>query len=182
MNSVTDRIRTEHRDLARVLMVLESLSGRLQSGLNDGDIDRLFDICQYVRVYPDKIHHPKEEQYVFRPLRELAPAHHELLERVQDQHQRCAELTAQLYGAVQGFDKGEVPATELYHLIKAYLVFQYEHMQVEEQEILPLAEAVLDSDIWAGANRAFSLHGDPLFGENIEAGFAALRDRIVHAV
>ena len=39
-------------------------------------------------------------------------------------------------------------------------------------------EKLLDPQALAGAGRAFASHGDPLFGENLEAGFKALHDRI----
>ena len=181
MDNVIDLIGVEHRNLARVLNTLQIITDRLESDPHPGDVDRLFDICQYVRVFPDKVHHPKEEQYIFGPLRDIAPEHRELLDKVQDQHDQCAELTGQLYRAVRGFDNGNVSAAELRRITANYLKFQFDHMRIEEREVLPLAESLLGASMWASASQAFFKHGDPMFGDNIESGFAALRERIVHA-
>lgn len=179
MEQVARQIETEHRNLARVLKSLEAIAERAGSAQRDDDIDRLFDICQYVRVFPDAIHHPKEDRYVFGPLRTEVPEHHELLDKVQGQHEACTEHTERLYLTVQAYAEGKATPETLKQVVRDYLHFQFEHMRLEEREVLPLAEKFLDPKILTGASRAFASHGDPLFGENLEAGFKALHDRIV---
>jgi len=181
MADVVSMIEAEHRNLGRVLKALQAIVGRMDSDPHPGDMDRLFDICHYVRVFPDKIHHPKEDHYIFGPLGIEAPEHHELLESVHDQHAQCASQTDGLYEAVKGYDAGKIPAEELRQAVQRYVSFQYEHMRLEEGEVLPLARKLLDPDVLDSAGRAFASHGDPLFGQNLEAGFEALRDRIVAA-
>ena len=179
MEQIARKIEAEHRNMARVLKSLEEIAERAQSAPKSDDVDRLFDICHYVRVFPDAIHHPKEDRYVFEPLRTEAPEHHELLDKVQGQHRACNDHTERLYLTVQAYaDKGAT-ATTLQEVVQDYLRFQYEHMRLEEREVLPLAEKFLDKETLAGAGRAFASHGDPLFGENLETGFKALYDRIV---
>jgi hemerythrin-like domain-containing protein len=181
MDDVVKTIEAEHRNLARVLKTLEAIVDRIDTDRHPGDMDRLYDICHYVRVFPDRIHHPKEDRYVFGPLRTEAPEHHEVLDRVHAQHEACAGHTARLQEAVKDFDQGRIQAEALRQVVKAYLSFQYEHMRLEEGEILPLARKFLDREALAGAGRAFASHGDPLFGANLEAGFQALRERITAA-
>jgi len=178
MQQVARQIEAEHRNMARVLKALEANADRAGSEPKADDIDRLFDICQYVRVFPDAIHHPKEDQYVFDPLRTHAPEHHELLDKVQHQHQACSDHTERLYHTVQSYAERNADASTLKEVVQDYLRFQFEHMRLEEREVLPLAEKLLDPQALAGAGRAFASHGDPLFGENLEAGFKALHDRI----
>ena len=181
MTNAVAIIETEHRNLARVLKTLEAIVDRLESDPRPGDVDRLFDICHYVRVFPDAIHHPKEDHYIFGPLRSEVPDRHEVLDSVHEQHARCAEHTRRLHDAVTGYDAGRVSLQALREVVSAYVAFQYEHMRLEESEILPLARKHLDPEILGGAGRAFASHGDPLFGENLESGFEALRERIVAA-
>ena len=52
-------------------------------------------------------------------------------------------------------------------------------MRNEEEHVLPIAENVLQDEDWAAMRNAFSRHADPMFGENVRAGFEALRNRIV---
>lgn len=181
MNEVTRMLLEEHRNLARVLKTLEAIAARLDRQPRRGDVDRLYDICQYVRVFPDRVHHPKEDHFIFGPLERAAPEQAELLQRIQAQHAQCTQMTEALYALVQRYDRGEAQADAVRALVKDYLGFQFEHMQLEEQQVLPLAEARLDPDTWSDARRAFARDHDPLFGDHVEAGFAALRDRITRA-
>lgn len=181
MSDVKTTIEHEHRNLARVLAVLESIVTRLASTPEPDDVDRLFDICQYARVFPDKIHHPKEEQYILNPLRTAAPDQHPLLDRIQAQHEQCSELTERLYDAVRGYDTGRVCAADLASLAREYIEFQYDHMRTEERQLLPLALERLAPETLSAAGQSFARHGDPLFGDNLETAFATLHHRIVQA-
>ncbi len=178
MQQVARQIEAEHRNMARVLKALEAIAERADARPQADDVDRLFDICQYVRVFPDAIHHPKEDRYIFDALRTEAPEHHELLDKVQHQHQVCTDHTERLYQTVRAYAENNVNAATLKEVVQDYLRFQFEHMRLEEREVLPLAEKLLDAQALDGAGRAFASHGDPLFGENLEAGFKALHDRI----
>ena len=179
MEPVIERIEAEHRNMAKVLKVLEQLVERAQDKPRKDDVDRLFDICHYLRVFPDAIHHPKEDHHIFDPLRTEVPEHYELLAKVQSQHQACARHTERLYETLKGYADGHVSADALREVAGDYLKFQFEHMRLEESEVLPLAARFLDKTSLSSATRAFAAHGDPLFGENLEAGFNALYQRIV---
>jgi hemerythrin-like domain-containing protein len=181
MANAVSIIEAEHRNLAQVLKTLEAIADRLQSDPSPADVDRLFDICHYVRVFPDTIHHPKEDRYIFGPLREAVPEHQELLDSVHEQHARCAEHTRRLAQAVKDYDAGRLDAPALQEVVRSYLAFQFEHMRLEEAHVLPMALKFLDPDRLDSAGRAFASHGDPLFGKNLETGFEALRERITAA-
>lgn len=180
MESVSDRIKAEHRDIAKVLKTLEAVVERLQETRDAGDVQRLFDICHYLRVFPDAVHHPQEDACLFGPLRERAPEHVDLLDAVNEQHAECGAMTNELFAAAKSFEAGHIPAAALKAVTARYLSFQFEHMRLEETEILPLAEEFLEPEVWGRAGEAFSGHADPLFGANLEAGFKALHGRIVN--
>lgn len=178
MSSVIDIILAQHRDFARVLKVLEAIAdGPLEERRRE-DLDRLFDICHYARVFPDKLHHPDEERYVFGPLRETAVDHREMIDEIRAEHERADSLTMRLMDAAKAFDKGECDADFLRRTIRTYLSFQFDHMRKEESNLLPLVEQALESKQYHAATKSFAQHADPLFGENLAAGFEALKRRI----
>lgn len=178
MSSVIDIILAQHRDFARVLKALEAIAdGPLEKRQAD-DLAQLYDICHYAQVFPDKLHHPDEERYVFGPLRESAVDHREMIDDIRREHDRAEALTSQLHDAVVGFDKKKIDADALRRAIRDYLEFQFEHMRKEENSLLPLVKQALDSNQYHAATTAFARHGDPLFGENLAMGFEALKRRI----
>ena len=132
----------------------------------------------FARVFPDRLHHPDEERYVFEPLRTAAPDHKDMIDTIRAEHDRADTLTMRLYDAVQAFDRGDSDAEVLRHSIQNYLEFQFEHMSKEENASLPLVEQALDADTYQAASKAFAGHTDPLFADNLAAGFDVLRRRI----
>ena len=63
-------IRDEHRALASVMKGLEYLMDQFRQGLLVPDFALLRALVQYIEQYPDKLHHPKEDGYLFPTLRE----------------------------------------------------------------------------------------------------------------
>ena len=63
-------LRNDHKNMALILDLLETESNRLYNG-QDGDYELMADVMRYMTVYPDAIHHPKED----RVYAELKAAH-----------------------------------------------------------------------------------------------------------
>ena len=61
---------------------------------------------------------------------------------------------------------------------RTYVDAQREHIDKEEHEVLPLARESLNEEDWGDISRAFATNSDPMFGDNLEAGFRALFERI----
>ena len=62
-------IRGEHRSLAAVLDAAAFLLGHLRDGRADPDFKLLHAIVQYIEEFPERLHHPKEDQYLFARLK-----------------------------------------------------------------------------------------------------------------
>jgi hemerythrin-like domain-containing protein len=63
-----------------------------------------------------------------------------------------------------------------------YVDFYFEHMTLEEKQVLPLAERVLTAEDWAELDAAFAANRDPLTGHEPEDEYRALFSRIVNAL
>ena len=61
--------------------------------------------------------------------------------------------------------------------VTRYLDFNWRHLNLEEDELLPIARRDLTREDWAEIDAAFAANFDPFAGPNRE--FAALFDRIV---
>ena len=65
-----------------------------------------------------------------------------------------------------------------YEAAKAYIDFEWAHMNTEEYQIFPLAKAHLTADDWAEIDAAFLANGSPWEGAAGE--YAALFSKIVN--
>ena len=69
---MTDAIEIIHRDhvnLDRFLNVLETAVDGLAPDQPKPNLEPLYSAAYYIRVFPDRCHHPKEERYLFGAVR-----------------------------------------------------------------------------------------------------------------
>jgi branched-chain amino acid transport system ATP-binding protein len=173
-------LKTEHHNLAQVLNCLSEEVERIRGLDEKPDLDLLFSIVYYIRVFPDRYHHPKEDEYLFKPLRQRTQEGDQVLDELEREHARFGGMLENLEQALRDYDQRYPNGLdELERQIEEYLEFQWQHMRREEAQVLPIAERVFQDQDWAAMNNAFSRHDDPMFGENVRIGFEALRHRIV---
>lgn len=179
MAGALDAIRAEHRDLDRVLTVLSAGVRELCDGGPGADPDLLAAAIYYIRVFPERYHHPKEEAYLFKALRRQRPESAALLDQLEAQHAEGERLTAALDEALKAVDRDDPEAlAALRQATERYVAFQRRHIGLEEREVIPLARQCLDEADWRQIDRAFAGNSDPLFADNLQSGFRALYARI----
>ncbi|MBI2277946.1 MAG: universal stress protein [Dechloromonas sp.] len=173
-------IRDEHRSLAAVLHAwLYALkpSGDIQ---NAADPVLMKAMVRYIQEFPVALHHPKEEDYLFRKLRERTSAVNPELDELERQHDRDELMVAELVIAVDQYAAGAKSAQDLEKAVSGYAKFIWEHMGREEGVILPEAQRYLTDADWSEINAAFSENRDPRFGGETDAEYKHLFSRIVN--
>jgi hemerythrin-like domain-containing protein len=120
-------------------------------------------MVRYIDEYPERLHHPKEDEHLFARVLNRAPEARALVEGLHAEHQEGARLIRELERALLFFEEGwPVGAREFQDKVDAYAAFHWQHMRKEEQELLPLAERVLSADDWRAIDRAFAANEDPI--------------------
>jgi hemerythrin-like domain-containing protein len=66
--------------------------------------------------------------------------------------------------------------------VDIYADFHWNHMRMEEDELMPLAQRVLTAEDWKEIDAAFTANDDPMFGKAPRDEFAALFRLIVNQV
>lgn len=171
----------EHLALRAVARVVAFEARMLQEGKPvDGGL--LQSIVDYVTEFPDRIHHPKEEDHLFARMRArnaqlCAP----VLDKLLDEHQKEAVHIAELGRALKAFQAGiDGARARLAELAGSYAFFLDRHIDLENLEAFPLAEKVLTEEDWAAIDAAFAENDDPLAGGKDEKQrFAELHRRIL---
>ena len=184
MSHVTIRIiREEHSALSAMLRSILLLLAQHRGHGTMPDFAALRSMLFYVDEFPEKRHHRKESELLFPKLRARTPQARDLLDRLDDDHARGERSVRDLEHALLGFEMmGEPRRKAFEEAAERYVEFYLNHMRLEEQEILPLAERVLTEEDWSELDSAFSANRDPLAGHEPEPDYRALFTRIVNAV
>jgi hemerythrin-like domain-containing protein len=174
------KIRDEHRSISAVLHGLKQLARDAQDVRVKPDFAPLRAMIRYIDEYPERLHHPKEDQYLFARLETRAPQAKALVDALKAEHVQGAQLVRDLERALIFFEEGwPVGAREFLEAVDAYAEFHWKHMRKEETELLPLAERILTPEDWRAIDAAFDVNRDPIAGIR-ERDFEALFTKIVN--
>jgi branched-chain amino acid transport system ATP-binding protein len=173
------KIRDEHRSISAVLHGLKQLAHDAQDARVKPGFEALRAMVRYIDEYPERLHHPKEDEYLFSRLEVRAPQAKPLVAALKAEHQEGARLVRDLERALVFFEEGwPSGAREFLEAVDAYAEFHWKHMRKEETELLPLAEKHLTAEDWRAIDAAFDVNQDPIAGIR-ERDFEALFSKIV---
>ena len=125
-------MRDEHRSLAAVIHGLEYIVREAREHGKPASVPLLRAIVHYVRAFPEALHHPKEDAYLFPLLRARTNEYDETLDALDDQHAKGTALTEALARAVDAYEAD--PASGLPLLADAtqrFATAQMDHMMLE---------------------------------------------------
>lgn len=170
----------EHRSIAAVLLGMHDLVEPAADG-TPPDLASLETMLAYLQAFPMKLHHPKEEAFLHRLMRQRWPACELLLEQIEAQHAHeytLVDAVQQSLGAARAGDATMTPALRQH--VRALVDAVLQHLQLEEREILLLAQQHLQERDWQEMAAAFESNNDPGFGELPAAEFRRLFTRIAN--
>lgn len=154
MQSAIAIIKDEHRSMASVIKGLLNNVTAIRSGDMEPDVYLFSAMFDYIEAYPDRLHHPKEDEYLFRFLRQRTELSHAILDELQEEHARGGELLDALRRALATYKQDQdLDAFETG--LKAYADFYWSHMAKEEKIVLPMAAEHLTADDWEVIDAAF---------------------------
>ena len=174
-------IREEHQSLAAVLHGLLYVVREIRAHRMQPDFELLGAMVYYIDTFPERCHHPKEDEWLFRLLQQRHPPANELLARLRSEHRAGATKLKQLEQALVRYQQGghtEFPVFAA--AVEGFVAFERNHMHSEETEVIPLAQAHLTPADWQEIDAAFLDHTDPLSGEVVRDDFRGFFRRIVN--
>ncbi len=173
-------IHDEHRALAAMLNALKLLADDVRRSGRAPDFDLIRAILFYIDEFPERLHHAKESEVLFPLLRQRAPQAIADLNRIDADHARGERSIRELEHLLLGYEQlGESRRDRFLEALDRYIAFYLEHMVLEEQHLLPLAESALTRDDWQEVDRAFAENRDPLTGHTPSEEYAALFHKIL---
>jgi len=173
-------MKSEHRSISAVLQGLKELARMAQDARVRPRFQALRSMVRYIDEYPEKLHHPKEDEHLFARLVARAPDTRLLVEELQAEHEEGARLIRELERALLFFEE-DWPGggREFQAAVESYAEFHWKHMRKEEEQVLPLAQRHLTAEDWKAIDAAFAANADPIAGLH-ERDFEHLFSRIVN--
>ena len=173
-------MKSEHRSISAVLLGLKELARMAQDARVRPRFEVLRSMLRYIDEYPEKLHHPKEDEHLFARLVARAPETQPLVKELQAEHEEGARLVRELERALVFLEEGwPAGAREFLAAADAYAEFHWKHMRKEERELLPLAQRHLTAGDWKAIDAAFAANADPI-AEVQEHNFEKLFSRIAN--
>lgn len=166
-------LREDHRNMSIVLELIDEVVEHASSG-RDPDFELLDEIMRYMTVYPDAVHHPKED-VMYAQLADKRPDLAEGLENVPADHDEIAALGSALRDEVEAINAGAaVRRQQLIEDASGYVSRLRSHMAWEERDLFKRIDTMLDDEPQEFDVAKFEHIKDPVFELEVEAGFRRL--------
>jgi len=176
MTKIIERLRQEHQDMERLLVVLEGEISTFDRQERP-DYEAVQAIISYFQDYPDCCHHPKEDM-IFAKLRERDPIAAREVGDLEAEHHREAKDLRRVAALVSNvlLDQ-EIPREAFDRVMRGFIEQERSHMKMEERRLLPAALKSLRDEDWAEIETRWRDTQESLFNVATEERCASLRDR-----
>ena len=179
MNKAIRIIYDEHRSISAVLSGLKALAQMARESAARPDFAVFRAMVYYIDAFPERMHHPKEDDYLFARLLLRDPGARALVESLQSEHIQGARLVRDLEQSLLAYEQTWPAGAEKFSAtVEAYAHFHWKHMRQEESELIPRAEKALLAEDWAVIEEAFAGNSDPI-ADLREKDFTRLFQRIL---
>jgi len=173
----------EHQQLSMVVTGMQRFVKLLGAGADVPRPTMFRSMLHYISEYPEQLHHPKEERYLFAHLRHHANDLDKTIDELEEQH---AQGKARMQNIEHAFTRyelvGESALPVLREMVEEYAAFSANHRRLEEEVILPAARQWLTEEDWNELDEAFGTNRDPFAGVMVEADLGRLFAMIVRAI
>ena len=133
----------EHRLIERMLLVIKNVLAKIES---IHKVDPVFvDVAvDFIRVYADRTHHGKEEDILFRDLKEkpLSGEDRRVLNELIEDHMFGRQTTKALVDANTRYRNGdEMALADIAGKLKTFIEFYPKHIEREDKVFFPASRA-----------------------------------------
>ena len=178
MTYVVEVLRQEHRNIEKLLRVLEQELSVFDRG-DRPNYEVVVGIIDYFKDYPESCHHPKEDM-IFDKLKSRDPA---ATAKIGDLHAEHEEGASRLRWAAQAVERvlsdQDLLRETVDEIIRDFIDHERQHMKMEEQIFFPTALNALRPKDWADIALKLADRRDPLYGPDLEQKFNMLRRKIL---
>lgn len=173
-------IRDEHRTIAAILHGLEYLVREIHARRKKVDPQVFHAMLYYLDTFAQRVHHPKEDQYLFELMKHRSEEAARLIAVLDSEHAVGEAALRRLAQAIIRYEQGgETEFAGFEREVGNFVDSYRSHMRKEEEQLFPLALGLLTPLDWVMVDAAMAEHTDPLAAAREEKNFDKLFTRIV---
>jgi len=174
-------IRDEHRSVGAIVYGLEFLVRQAREKGAPPSFPLLRAMVHYIKAFPETLHHPKEDAYLFAKLRARTREFDSTLDELQRQHIEGHQTVEDLERSITTYEADPKGGFKQFAAtVERFATSQMEHMMLETKVIIPAARQHLTDEDWAEIGAAFAGNKDPRFSVDNDEEFRQLFARIMN--
>ncbi len=175
----TGELKQEHQGILLMLRVLDKVVEKLESG-EEGGLEHLEQIVEFLRIFADRCHHGKEEELLFPAMekrgvpREGGPIGVMLMD-----HEEGRGYIRGMANALVMHKTGDPSALkEFAKNARGYIGLLTQHINKEDQVLFPMAQRILPPDVQTELSRGFEKIETERIGEGTHENFHKLLEKL----
>ena len=178
MNIIIRELRADHHNIARLLVLMRNSIALISEVNLESEIPNIRKCAEYLMLYPDEIHHPKED-ILFNRLKYRDDSSTVYIDNLLAEHELLSRKSQEFYELVNEIeDSRKVVYDNLKMISVDYIDSQFRHMRYEEASVFPLIEQKLTLNDWKSILQSLPSGDDPLFNENRNSHFDSLYSKL----
>jgi len=177
MTKLIDILHEEHRDIERLLLVLEQ-ELYVFNRAERPDYHIVQSVIEYFQDYPDCCHHPKEDM-IFAKLKARDPAAAATVGDLEAEHGKGSRRLRRVARTVENIlAEAEIQRQAVDAIVRDFIDHERRHMAMEERVFFPAAIKALRPQEWAEIYAKSTAKRDPL-KTAVEDKYRVLRQLIL---
>ena len=173
ITTLIGELRSDHRNMARLLDLLEKEGDEIYQG-GTPNLALMCDIMRYMTVYPDAVHHPKEDR-LYAELRAVHPDRATGMRRIAGEHRELEEQSVSLLRRLEQAAAGDADSfREVVAAASRYADLLRKHMRWEEADLFRRLDKLAAEGHDLVDKAVVIDQRDPLFGSKVEESFEVL--------
>jgi hemerythrin-like domain-containing protein len=163
MQPALETMRRRQRAMSSTLLAVRTITRRSLRTTSKPDFSQLNRLVRYLERFPQKLHQPAEEQYLFRALEQREPTASRAVARAKRDHAACQGYLNRLRDSLDRWTRGQESAgSEVALFSDDYARFCRLHARIEMRDVLTVAARVLTPADWTAIEQAYARDSDPL--------------------
>jgi hemerythrin-like domain-containing protein len=178
MTQIIDILREEHRNIEKLLLVLERELCVFNRG-EQPDYHVVRSVIEYFQDYPDCCHHPKEDM-IFEKLKVRDPIAAASVGDLEAEHRKGSKRLCRVAQTVESIlaDR-EMLRQTVDEIMRDFIDHERQHMAMEERVLFPAAVKVLLPQDWREITVRLAARKDPFSDTALEDKYRLLRHLIL---
>ena len=159
---ILEKLRRDHTNLQRLLDLLSHELDALCAG-EESNFDLKIELLDYIEHYAELVHHPTED-LIYEAILPRTEEGGKLLARLTLEHAELVGMARRFRETLEGIVQGEVMTRQEVDIRgREFIALQRHHVNLEEEEVFPLLDEHLTSEIWQELESKAPQEEDPVF-------------------